>query len=172
MGKILSIRFCVLLSITSCFLSHVSIVKGDSQGNFNSGMEAFAQSKYDIAASKWKISAAEGHLRAQNGLGVLYRDGLGVEKNPEKALYWFGKSASNGYAFGMYNLALFLISEKIGQSQLRIEAYKWLYLAASLNFDEKVNYELYSLGSLMNPEEKKSAVQAAQVWFDRFFFGL
>jgi hypothetical protein len=50
------------------------------------------------------LAAEAGDKVAQNNLGVLYRDGLGVEKNPSDALSWFQKSAEQGYAKAQLNL--------------------------------------------------------------------
>jgi len=41
---------------------------------------------------------------AQHNIGVLYRDGMGVEKNDTEALAWFQKSADQGYAKAQLSL--------------------------------------------------------------------
>jgi TPR repeat protein len=56
-------------------------------------------------AANWYRKAADaGDKVAQHNLGVLYRDGLGVEKNEAEALAWFQKSAEQGYAKAQLNL--------------------------------------------------------------------
>ena len=58
----------------------------------------------DSALSYYQASAELGNARAQHNLGVLYRDGLGVERNEAEALTWFQKSADQGYAKAQLNL--------------------------------------------------------------------
>ena len=72
-------------------------------------------------------------------------------------------------AYGMYNLAIVFIA-KGDSSTNNIEAYKWLYLATALNFDEQANYRLYILENRMSKLEIKEASIRAHQWFDGFFF--
>ena len=64
------------------------------------------QGDYPAAFKEWVKSAADGHLRAQYNLGVLYENGLGVEKNPAQAAKWYIVSAEGNYAPAQYNLAV------------------------------------------------------------------
>jgi TPR repeat protein len=50
--------------------------------------------------------ARQGDFDAQNEAGVAYSEGRGVKPNQRKAVYWFRKSAEQGYAIGTCNLAL------------------------------------------------------------------
>ena len=159
---------CNLFFIFCFFVCTVSSAETDDQ-MFYKGLKAFEQSKYKMAAELWLNAASSGHIRAQNGLGVIYRDGLGMPRNTEKAIDWFYKSAERGYAYGMYNLALVFISRG-DSTDNNIEAYKWLYLATALNFDEQANYRLYILANRMSKLEIMEASAQAQRWFDGFFF--
>lgn len=49
--------------------------------------------RYDLAAKWFQRAADSGFTRAQVNLGYLYENGFGVEKNPDKALFWYTKSA-------------------------------------------------------------------------------
>jgi TPR repeat protein len=51
-------------------------------------------------------AAADGHAAAQNSLGYLYDHGIGVAKDPTKALFWYRKAALNGDVLGCHNLAI------------------------------------------------------------------
>ena len=159
---------CNLFFIFCFFVCSVSNAETDDQ-MFYRGLKAFDQNEYKMAAKLWLSAASSGQPRAQNGLGVIYRDGLGMPRNIEEAIYWFYKSAENGYAYGMYNLAIVLIG-KGDSSTNNIEAYKWLYLATALNFDEQANHRLYILANRMSKLEIKEASIRAQQWFDGFFF--
>jgi len=78
----------------------------------------------------WIEKQAElGDLAAQNNLGVMYRRGVGVEKQPEKAFALFEKSAARGSTNGMLNLAnMYKLGE--GTPQNLELSYSWYNLAA------------------------------------------
>ncbi|MGD8477081.1 MAG: tetratricopeptide repeat protein [Burkholderiales bacterium] len=141
---------------------------GDEE--FDKGYEAFASRDYEAAVQWWKKAAEKGHARAQNGLGVLYRDGDLGEPQPETAAYWFRRSAENGYAYAMYSLAL-LYRDGAGVPRDDIEAYKWFDLASALNFDPKAEFQRDLLAQRMSPEAVEEARRRAQDWFNAFFFG-
>ena len=52
----------------------------------------------NVAAVQWLLIAAASptETQAQLDLGVAYRDGRGVERDPNKARYWFGQAALHG----------------------------------------------------------------------------
>jgi uncharacterized protein len=54
----------------------------------------------NAAAVKWLMIAAASsdEWAAQRELGISFRDGRGVERNPEKARYWLAQAATNGDA--------------------------------------------------------------------------
>ena len=84
----------------------------------------------------------EGHLRlAEKGyplaecqVGYFYFDGLGTEKNPEKAVYWTRRSADHGDRDGQFNLAWFH-EEGIGVEKDMEQAIFWYRKAALQNHD-------------------------------------
>lgn len=51
--------------------------------------------------------AETGYPLAECQVGYFYLDGLGVEKDLSKALYWTERSANHGDRDGQYNLAWF-----------------------------------------------------------------
>ncbi len=137
---------------------------------FERGYAAFDLRQYARAAEHWRTAADLGHARAQNGLGVLYRDGLGVTRDPAEAARWFHASAARGYAFGMYNLGL-LYRDGTGVMRSDVEAYKWFYLASTVNFDPVAAREADRIAARMTEAQVAEARYRAQIWFDRFFFG-
>ncbi len=54
---------------------------------------AYAKGDYADAAAAWLEKANLGHPSAQNALGALYFEGIGVERSYQTALHWFQKSA-------------------------------------------------------------------------------
>ena len=141
---------------------------GDEE--FDLGYTAFAARKYDEALKWWQLAAEKNHLRAQNGLGVLYRDGDVGEPDKARAAHWFGLSAENGYAFAMYSLAM-LYRDGEGVERDDIEAHKWFNLAATLNFDPKSVFQRDLIARRMKAEDVAEAQRRAQEWINTFFFG-
>ena len=76
------------------------------QADFAGGMKAYKTGAYTTAYEKWKALAAQGDAKAQNNLGILYRRGLGVKKNPKEAAKWYKLAADQGFAKAQFNLGL------------------------------------------------------------------
>jgi len=82
---------------------------------------------------KWKAQAEKGDALAQYNLGVMYRDGQGVEKDFKEAVEWFQKSANQGFAPAQYNLGV-MYSDGEGVEKDSKEAAKWYRKAAEQGF--------------------------------------
>lgn len=100
-----------------------------------------------------KARAEQGDPRSQLHLGMLYRDGRGVEKNPQEELKWYRKAAEQDYVVAQRELGRRLTGE---------ERLKWLGKAADKN-DAWAQYELgytYEYGSgLAVPKNPVEAVK-------------
>jgi uncharacterized protein len=77
-----------------------------ANADFSDGMRAYREGAYSTAFQRWIVLAEAGDAKAQNNLGVLYRRGLGVEKNSTKAVEWYEKSANQKFAKAQFNLGL------------------------------------------------------------------
>lgn len=78
-----------ILALTFSMVTLVSIAAGQS-GSFDALLE----------------KAKAGDFDAQNEVGISYSEGRGVLSNQRTAVYWFRKSAENGYPIGICNLGL------------------------------------------------------------------
>jgi TPR repeat protein len=164
--KLIAILFFALfLAVTA-----TQALAGAGQEEFDQGYEAFLSRDYPTAVQWWEKAAAKGHARAQNGLGVLYRDGDLGKPDPKKAAYWFHRSAENGYAYAMYSLAI-LYRDGEGVTRDDIEAYKWFDVASAINFDPKAQFQRDLVAQRMSPEAVTEAQKRAQEWINAFFFG-
>lgn len=65
---------------------------------FGEGQAMFSAGDYKGAYDAWLPLAKEGDARAQYSLGVLYQQGLGVDKDFDQAAEWFDRAAQQGYA--------------------------------------------------------------------------
>jgi TPR repeat protein len=61
---------------------------------------ALRQHDYGVALGDYKDAAAEGNSNGEAGLGLLYRNGWGVDKDYAEANEWYRKSAEQGNAVG------------------------------------------------------------------------
>lgn len=74
--------------------------------------------------------AEKGYPLAECQIGFFYLEGLGVEKNLSKALYWTERAAEHGDRDGQYNLAWFY-EEGIGTEKDIGKAKSWYEKAAA-----------------------------------------
>ncbi len=61
-------------------------------GELENGLEQVKVENYEAAANSFTKAATSDDFIAQQNLGVLLNNGLGVDYDPEQASYWFGKS--------------------------------------------------------------------------------
>lgn len=86
----------MLKIIGLCFL--FVLVAAPAWANFSEGQARFSGGDYKGAYEKWLPLAEKGEPRAQYSVGVLFLQGLGVEKDLEEAARWFDKAAQQNYA--------------------------------------------------------------------------
>lgn len=107
------------------------------------------------------LSAAKaGNRDAQNTLGMMYRDGLGTEKNENEAIAWLELAAKRGHLKAQSNLAHTLGLEAQNRDR-RILALKWAMVAYNRNEVMTVK-TLDELLPSLPPEEVEEARRAAE----------
>ena len=74
--------------------------------------------------------AAKGYPLAECQIGYFYLEGLGIEKDVSKALYWTERAATHGDRDGQYNLAWFY-EEGIG-TEINMEKARYWYRESAL----------------------------------------
>jgi TPR repeat protein len=67
-------------------------------GPWEDGMAAYNRGDYMPAIRLFRPLAEQGNPKAQNILGVMFRKGEGVPKNPVRARMWFSFAAARGDA--------------------------------------------------------------------------
>ncbi len=60
------------------------------------GVAAYKRGDYATALREWRPLAEQGHAKAQNNLGFMYRKGRGVPQDYAKAMKWYSKAAAQG----------------------------------------------------------------------------
>lgn len=97
--------------------------------------EKYWESKqYDKCFAGHLVLAEQGYPLAECQIGYFYFDGLGVEKDLSKAVYWTRRAAEHGDRDGQYNLAWFY-EEALGVEQDMDMAKHWYKMAALQEHD-------------------------------------
>jgi len=110
---------------------------------FNMGL-MFASSEgvaqdYAQAADWYRKAANQCHPLAQFNLAMMYAKGQGVVRSDAESATWLGKAARQGDAGAQFYLGqnchrASLTGAREQASESRIEAYKWLHLAAAQGY--------------------------------------
>ena len=126
----------------------VSAFKGDAaalaqlRGLANRGdataqdwLGAYRQRLHDMprAVFWYEKSARQGNATAQNNLGTLYANGVGVAKDQSRAAYWYQRAAEQGIATAQNNLGI-LYHEGQGVVRNDLIAADWLSKAANQSY--------------------------------------
>jgi hypothetical protein len=127
--------------------------------DWNKGLTAFKSGDYATALREWTPLADKGNARAQNAMGSMYGNGLGVPKDYKTAVKWYRLSAENGEKRGQFSLGLMYASGK-GVPLDYKTALKWWTLAAKqgharAQWNLGVMYEDGDVG----PKDYKTAVK-------------
>jgi TPR repeat protein len=125
------------------------------------GHTAFDAKHYKQAYTLWKPLAEHGNADAQYNLGLLYMNGLGVEKNDRMALKWFIRAGQQGLADAQYNAGVMFYLGK-GVYPSYITAVKWWQLAANKDHANAENNlaVMYAYGYGV----KKEPARAIKLW--------
>ena len=80
----------------------INILASDIVKNYNEACSMIKEKSYENAYIKFRLMSSNPY--GQNGLGVCYAYGLFVEKDMEKAAYWFKNAAHKGLSLAQFNL--------------------------------------------------------------------
>jgi len=80
----------------------INILASDIAKNYNEACSMIKEKSYENAYIKFRQMSSNPY--GQNGLGVCYAYGLFVEKDMEKAAYWFKNAAHKGLSLAQFNL--------------------------------------------------------------------
>lgn len=85
----------------------VEIVRKPEIGNYR-GYAEFKMAHYATARRIWEALDERNFGEAAFNLGLLYEDGLGVEKNIDRALSYYRRGAANGSAKAVFRVGIVL----------------------------------------------------------------
>jgi len=128
---------------------------GNAEAQFSVGLRIANEGEVPdyLQAAQWYLKAADqSHPLAQFNLGLMYDRGQGVPHDPALSMAWIGKAANLGdagaqYLLGMRQNRLSLAETPELALESRIEAYKWLRLAAAQGYrDSGAGCDLVAMG--------------------------
>lgn len=129
-------RTAVLSSVLWLSLSLSVGVSADTEApSFQSAWTAYNRGDYARAAEIWGVLAEQGNINAQINLGYLYDYGTGVDRDPERAAFWYRSAAERGSAVAQYNLALQMRERGEHPADGRDARY-WLERAAEQGYED------------------------------------
>ena len=129
-------------SLFSLFVFCLSVTSLNvSAAEFEAGMRALERKHYSTAMRAWLRLAEGGHPKAQNNIGHLYEEGLGVSQNYDTALKWYKKAAAANLPEAQHNIGM-LYAQGYGLEKNWREAVKWFRKAGSKGLPESI----YMLG--------------------------
>ncbi len=105
-----------------------------------SARNAYYEGDFLQALSIWRPLAEQGNARAQNNLGILYRNGEGVVQDLDAARRWLLQAAEQGYARAQFSLGM-MYDFGQGVVQDYAQAIRW-YLQAAANGDPDAQFNL------------------------------
>ncbi len=122
---------------------------------------AYYEGDFLQALSIWRPLAEQGNARAQNNLGIVYRNGEGVIQDLDASRHWLLQAANQGYPRAQFSLGMMY---DFGQGVVQDygEAMRW-YLQAAAQGDPDAQFNLavlYADGRGVT----KSLVDAARLY--------
>ncbi len=126
-------------------------------------LAAYTRGDVIAALSVWRAKAEEGNARAQNNLGILYRNGEGVVQDLTLAREWLLRAADQGHARAQFSLGM-MYDYGQGVAQDPQQALRW-YERAAASGDSDAQFNLgvlYAQGRGVSVD-----LQQAAQWYAR-----
>jgi hypothetical protein len=103
------------------------------EGGYQAGYTAYLSGDFERALNEWLPLASSSDPRVQFGIGTLYYDGKGVDRDRVASAYWFKLAAEKGYAPAQFNFGnAYKHGEGVGQDDEA--ANLWWSRAAAQDF--------------------------------------
>src|SRR5689334_10625681 len=96
----------------------------------SAALAAYNRNDYSTAYRLWRGQAEKGEAAAAYNLGLLFREGHGVQQDFAEAARWFTSAAKQGFAIAEVDLGA-LYADGRGVPKDDAEAVKWFRMAAA-----------------------------------------
>ncbi|WP_051548174.1 tetratricopeptide repeat protein [Sneathiella glossodoripedis] len=118
-----------LLASSAIALTLAILPVGYTHAGFEEAVKAYEAGDYETALKEWMILAQKNDPAAMRNIGHLYRRGLGTEQSYEKAMHWYKRASSFGFARAQANVASMYLRGQ-GVEQDYVQAADWFTKAA------------------------------------------
>ncbi len=98
--------------------------------SYEAGLAAFQRGDYRGALSQWSTLAADGDVRSQSKLAILYATGRGVPRDAREARQWAEAAIEQGSAEAMFVMGQLIATGAVEGSDR--DAFGWFQRAAEL----------------------------------------
>ena len=160
------LRVVLMVLSLSCLM-----IPGVVRAGFDEGFAAYQNKDFATALREWEPLAAQGDASAQNNLGAMYANGLGVAQDYKEAVKWYRLAADQGYYGAQNNLGL-SYDNGLGVAQDYKEAVKWYRLAADQgHVGAQFNLGLSYDNGLGVAQDYKEAVKWYRLAADQGYYG-
>ncbi len=147
------------ITFISAFIFAISV----QAATVKDGYEAVKNKNYKTGFSILSHHAENGDPNAQYGLGILYRQGWGTEKDLEKAIFYYQKAAAQEHVGAIFDIGWSYQSGE-GVEQNHSKAAVWFEKAAELGHP----VAMYGLGGLLlNGLGVEKNVELAKSWYHK-----
>jgi TPR repeat protein len=131
---------------------------------------AYQQGKFDIAARRLIPLAKNGQDQAQELVGIMYRNGQGVPKDPEQALLWLNKAAEANRPLAQHHLGIIYYTGDGVQAD-PVKALMWLQIAI-VHYPEgpekkRAIEDRDNASVQLTRRDRSRALQLAREWLDK-----
>jgi TPR repeat protein len=120
LSKLKSVTTAVILALSSHGLHAESL---------NAGITAYQEKQFSKALGIFQQYAKKGNPTAQFYLSLLYRSGMGVERDEDEAFDWCKKSAGEGVLDAQFQLGIMYLQGE-GVEEDDVLALEWLWQAS------------------------------------------
>ena len=111
----------------------LALAAGAARADFAAGVTAALAEDYETAMKEWLPLAEQGVAGAQSGLGDLFSNGLGMERDLAQAFFWHIQAAEQGVVRSIFFVGAALAAGQ-GVEKDIVQGVKWLLLAKRVGF--------------------------------------
>lgn len=163
--KMNSTRRCDLKTLLSVLISGLVFSAGLQAGPYEDGLEAYKKGEYDYAVHYWSQPEMEHDHRALFGLGRIFMDGKGVEKNYGTAIAYYNKAARRGNPSAQYNLGLAYLKGRGVKKDIEKAAAWWEEAAVAGHSKAQYNYAVLLWSGEGIPRDRTTAMNLFRIAF-------
>ena len=152
----------LLRAAVTASLMFVAIGGAAVAGPLEDAEAAWSRHDYATAFRLFRSLAEQGDATAQEHLGVMYENGLGVPEDYAEAVHWFRRAADQGLKTAQWFLGT-MYQTGYGVQQDYVQAHMWYNLSAARGWGEAAVARTI-LERAMTPAQVAEAQKLAREW--------